>query len=82
MDRSIKVCFRGVHTLVDIEIFEKFDATISYASQVPSMSFPRSQARDLQLLQGLFMKIDVLEYTLMPTRGFHVFMVALKGGEA
>uniref|UniRef100_M1B6A8 Uncharacterized protein n=1 Tax=Solanum tuberosum TaxID=4113 RepID=M1B6A8_SOLTU len=40
--------------------------------------FTRSQARDLQALQGLFMKIDVLEHTLMSSQGFHVMKIALE----
>lgn len=39
------------------------------ASQVVSRSFTRYEARDLQTLQGLFMKVEFLEYILMLKKG-------------
>ncbi|XP_059283567.1 uncharacterized protein LOC132037124 [Lycium ferocissimum] len=49
-------------------------------NRVASRPFTKSQARGLQALQGLFMKRDVLEYTLEPSRGFQVLMIASEEG--
>uniref|UniRef100_M1DWC9 Uncharacterized protein n=1 Tax=Solanum tuberosum TaxID=4113 RepID=M1DWC9_SOLTU len=38
--------------------------------------FTRSQARELQRMQGLFMKLEVLELILMAKKGFHVWKIA------
>ena len=48
--------------------------------RVASRPFTRSQARELQAMQALFMRRDILEYTLAPSRGFQVFMIAWEDG--
>ncbi|XP_059312037.1 uncharacterized protein LOC132063495 [Lycium ferocissimum] len=48
--------------------------------QVASRPFTRIQARELQALRRLFMKRDTLEYTLEPSRGFQVLMIAWEDG--
>lgn len=46
--------------------------------QVASRPFTRSRARDLQALQGQFMKMEVLEHILMSSQGSHVMKIALE----
>ncbi|XP_059290305.1 uncharacterized protein LOC132043866 [Lycium ferocissimum] len=48
--------------------------------RVASRPFTRSQARELQAMQALFMRRDVLEYILEPSRRFQVFMLAWEDG--
>ncbi|KAH0706054.1 hypothetical protein KY285_010586 [Solanum tuberosum] len=46
------------------------------AIRITSRPFTRSQAQDLQRMQGLFMKMDVLEMVLMAKKGFHTLKIA------
>uniref|UniRef100_M1D8W5 Uncharacterized protein n=1 Tax=Solanum tuberosum TaxID=4113 RepID=M1D8W5_SOLTU len=52
--------------LCDVPFFVGFDDGI----QIPSRPFTRNQARDLQKMQGLFMKLEVLEMVLMENKGY------------
>lgn len=45
------------------------------ASQVASRPFKRSQAWDLQAIQGLLMKMEAIEHILMPSQGFHIMKI-------
>ncbi|WMV18272.1 hypothetical protein MTR67_011657 [Solanum verrucosum] len=49
------------------------------AIQISSRLFTRSQAQDLQRMQGLFMKMEVLEMVLMTSKNFHALKIAEEG---
>ncbi|KAH0691244.1 hypothetical protein KY285_019039 [Solanum tuberosum] len=44
--------------------------------RITSRPFTRRQAQDIQRIQGLFMKIEVLEMVLMTSKDFHVLKIA------
>jgi len=44
--------------------------------RITSMPFTRSQAQDFQRMQGLFMKMEVLEMVLMTNKDFHALKIA------
>ncbi|MCD7470998.1 hypothetical protein HAX54_011258, partial [Datura stramonium] len=46
--------------------------------QVPLRPFTRSQARDLQVIQGLFMLKEVLDSIWETSKGFHMWIIALE----
>ncbi|KAH0757725.1 hypothetical protein KY290_021218 [Solanum tuberosum] len=46
------------------------------AIRIAPRPFTRSQARDLQRMQGFFMKLEVLELVLMAKKGFHALKIA------
>lgn len=46
---------------------------------IASKPFTRSQARELQALQGLFSKMEVVEYISGPSKGFYIMLVELEG---
>lgn len=43
--------------------------------QVTSKPFTRSKAWELQELQGILMKRDILKHTLILSKGFHALMI-------
>lgn len=49
------------------------------AIRILSRPFTRSQAQDLQRMQGLFMKMEVLEMVLMTSKDFHALRIAEEG---
>jgi len=49
------------------------------AIRISSRPFTRSQAQDLQRMQGLFMKMEVLEMVLMTSKDFHALKIAEEG---
>ena len=51
------------------------------AIQIASRPFTRSQARDLQRMQGLLMKLEVLELVLMTKKGFHALKITWRDEE-
>lgn len=56
--------------------YKKVKGSTPDATQGALMPFTRSQARELRVLQGLFMKRDAPECIMEPSPGFHVFMIA------
>ncbi|KAH0760914.1 hypothetical protein KY290_016987 [Solanum tuberosum] len=49
------------------------------AIRISSRPFTRSQAQDLQRMEGLFMKIEVLEMVLMTSKDFYALKIAEEG---